>query len=247
MTNTRAPTSAPGANQQQRTATQPTSPLRTRAALKRELLRTIPQGAEKAYLERSAAALTCAQERLSALREERVKLRRAISIRERKLRDWKGKVPRTHEPTQQDVARELERCGEMPLARIGLFDGRCRAITVHAAYARALTGLDGFDKAWLIVAVPCGDDCVDGGACWPRVTVRGKDGQEQWMRVILQLVSVIRCDVKNALVEVEGLDLQGCGAEDAVVIDIKPYLSYCEAWPDDADSDRAASMSLGKS
>lgn len=197
------------------TMTTPPSPsLKTRADLKLELMRTVPPGEESNVLQQVENQLESSRERLAALRTQRVSIMRQISIRERKLSDWKGKIPRTEPPSVAAAMKEMRRLGEVPCHAVGKLraDGY---IVVGRDFARALTGVDGFEKVWLVVQDAEG--VVRTGRCV------GVDEA-----VCLCLVDVVSCDVKKGLLQVSGIHTSD-GTE-VTVLDIKPYLSYCESF-----------------
>lgn len=220
-------------------------PLKTRATLKRELMETIPHGSESAYLAKTEEDLLAAQHRLRDLRDEHVRIMRLISVRERKLRDWKGKVPRATDadPTLADAQVELARAGEMVCHRVASVLGGGRVLKFGAAYAKALDGLGGFAKLWVIMLVPASAaSALACGECVPGVSRATREGSTS-SRLFLNVVDVVTCDVAAGVVEMSGLIAANVesnfGAEaltkmlnDVVVLDVKPYLSYCEAWPE---------------
>lgn len=193
--------------------------LRTRADLKRELCRTIPPGEEQEYLTRVETELSTLQDELSALRTKRASLMRQISVRQRKLVDWKGKVPRTSEASTKSAQEELQRIGSMQCHRIGKLIS-AHEVHVEKAFASALKGVDGFSRIWMVIAAP--RDLLVDGLC------TGCD-------VYLCVVDVKSCSEKTGKIAIEGLRVKGDvnRLQEATVIDIKPYLSYCEAWKED--------------
>lgn len=195
--------------------------LKTRAELKRELCQTIPLGEEQDYLTRVETELGALQDELGALRTERVSLMRQISVRRRKLVDWKGKIPRTGQVSTQNAREELERIGEMSCGRIGKLTS-ADEVQVDKAFASALKGVEGFSKIWLVMTAP--RDVLVDGFC---------TGCE----VYLCVVGVKSCCERSGKIAIEGLRVKEDTSvlEQVSVIDIKPYLSYCEAWKEDGE------------
>lgn len=180
--------------------------MKTRADLKRELSQTIPHGDETAYLSKVEAQLTAARTRLQDLRARRVALSRRISVRERKKQDWKGKIPRREPPTQQLAISELSRLGSMPTHAVACATDR--ALRFETPFRTALTGVNGFQFVWVLLYAHgeeemCHASCV---GC-----------------VMLRLVGVEQCHVKEGLLVVDS------SLPNLPVLDVKPYLSYCEA------------------
>lgn len=163
--------------------------------MKAHLSRTVPQGEEKEYLEEARRELRLAQEEIARLTKERTKLSREISVRQRKLGDWKGKIPRgdIEPPT-----RALQRAGKMPWTCIADLDGS--SITIRKEYKRAIEGLRGFSHIWIVSV--CGEKLGIGAH------------------------AVHSIDEKVGTIVLK--DYSFC--TDGVIVDIKPYLSYCDVW-----------------
>lgn len=204
--------------------------MKTRADLKRELAATVPLGEEESFLASATASLEESRAALQAFRDERVQLKRLISVRERKRQDWKGKVPRgTDPPTVADAHAEVARAGTAPCHRVAdvtlVADGV--HLTFRNEFKRALNGADGFEKIWVVVRAPP-HARFEGGRC---VTGDAEDGQGLY----LWLADVVSADDASGIVHVRGLEFVGDKGRigDMTVVDIKPYLPYCEAWPGD--------------
>lgn len=209
--------------------------MKTRADLKRELDATVPIGEETTYLAAATSALETARAELQALREQRVNLMRQISVRERKRQDWKGKIVRgPNAPAISDAIAEVARAGCAQchcIAGISLAKNHGELwLRFRAAFRRALTGVDGFAKLWVIARV-AGEAPLAHGLC-ASIDNGGPDN----LSVYLWLVDVVAVDVKSGTVQVAGLSFLGSDADlsQIVVLDVKPYLPYCEAWPDSA-------------
>lgn len=199
---------------------------KTRAILKRELSSSIPDGEEASFLASAAAALEESRRQLQKLRAERAALRRQISIRERKRQDWKGKVPRpAGDPGRTEALAELARCGVAScrcVASIQLRNERSQ-LRFFDDFKAALSGLAGFAKLWIVAVAPAWVGVEMGRCC----------GGEERRNVYLWLVDVEAVDVKEGVVQIVGMNFEF--GEDALkeilVLDVKPYLPYCEAWP----------------
>lgn len=181
--------------------------MKTRADLKRELSVSVAPGAEQGFLASATSELESARALLSSLRSSRAEVRRLISIRERKRQDFKGKVPRRAAATRADAAAEVARAGAAPchrVADVARAEGGLE-LRFRAEFKAALGGVGGFERAW-VVAVARG-------------------------QVRLWLVEVRGVDERAGVVRLGG---GGAGLAqergEVAVVDIKPYLPYCEAW-----------------
>lgn len=205
--------------------------MKTRADLKRELIATVAPGEEISYLNSATSALEEARVALQSLRDERVRLKRLISIRERKHQDWKGKIPRGDSaPTRDDAQAEVARAGTAPCHRVadvtvGGNDGTFELV-FRDEFKRGLSGVMGFEKIW-VIAVAKGESLFRGGRCM----VGNREERDQGL--FLWLANVVAVDEKTGIVKIEGVELteDECKVEDIAILDIKPYLPYCEAWP----------------
>lgn len=204
--------------------------MKTRADLKRELAATVPLGEEEAFLASATMSLEKSRATLQAFRDERVQLKRLISVRERKRQDWKGKVPRgTNAPTITDAHAEVARAGAAPCHSVA--DVTLATDGVHLRFQdefkRALNGVDGFEKIWVVALAPPNAK-FEGGQC-----VTGAVGEGQGL--YLWLADVVSADDATGVMHVRGLEFVGDEGRigDVTVVDIKPYLPYCEAWPAD--------------
>lgn len=204
----------------------PPPSMKTRADLKRELAATVPPGQEGAFLVSATSALDEARASLQTLRDERVRLKRLISIRERKHQDWKGKVPRGNAaPTLEDAEAEVARAGAAPchrVADVALAGDGVVEVRFRDEFKRALNGVDGFEKIW-VIALATGQAQFSGGSC-----VAGDEGEGLY----LWLADVVSADEKTGVVRVRGLGFVGDESRvgEVTVVDVKPYLPYCEAW-----------------
>ena len=193
--------------------------MKTRAELKRELNTTIPEGEELTYLSQVETSLSTARSNLNQLRSQRAKLMRQISVRQRKLHDWKGKIPRSEEvPTVADAKRELQRLNRMPAYRIGTVSSDGNSIHVYKTYKRALRGVDGFSHIWIIYI-------YDNSTLDLVSTCMSNSGKHQ---LRLQLCQVRTINEHTGEITLEDTSLPSS----VTVVDIKPYLRYCESWSD---------------
>lgn len=193
-------------------------PVRSRAAFKAELDARTPPGEEHAVTRRAVEELVAAEEALRAAHAEEVRLKRALRERERKLGEHKAKFPRSALPAAAAAEWRLSPAPQRQwsaacagggggaahaVRAIGTLCEGGTCVRLGARYARALRGLDGFDKVWLV---------LDG------------------MR--LRLFDVVRVLEEAGVVAVRLVGGAAHG-EDAAgacrVFDIKPYLAYCEA------------------
>lgn len=199
---------------------------KTRATLKRELSSTIPAGEESSFLASAAAALEESRRQLQTLRAERAAIRRQISVRERKRQDWKGKVPRpAGDPGRTEALAELARCGAASCRRVASIqegNGRLQ-LRFLDSFKAALSGLEGFAKMWIVAIAPVWVEVQEGRCC------AGEGGKS----VYLWLVDVEGFDVKEGVVQIAGMSFEFGGdvMGEILVLDVKPYLPYCEAWP----------------
>lgn len=190
----------------------------TRKQLKAELSKAVPPGAEAAVLAEAEADLLAAQAALAALRKERARNERAISVRERKLADWKGKIPFVGEPSPEAAVVSLQRAGVMPCTPIAdvaqspsaeeRLDAESTRLVFRPDFRRALTGLAGFSHVWLITS-------GEGGVRASAHEVRAID-------------------------ERAGEVIVGGTGVDGVVVDVKPYLAYCDAGVEGSGEDAGA-------
>lgn len=176
----------------------------TRKQLKAELARTVPPGSEAAVLAEAAADLASAQASLASLRRARARNERAISVRERKLADWKGKIPFAGEPCADSAATALRRAGVMPCT------------TVADATALEPGGPDGGSR---LVFRPRFRRALAGLAGFSHVWVitAGEGGVEASAHEV------------RALEERAGVATLAGTLADGDVVDVKPYLAYCDA------------------
>eukprot|EP00178_Gracilaria_changii_P025108 TRINITY_DN766_c0_g1_i1.p2 TRINITY_DN766_c0_g1~~TRINITY_DN766_c0_g1_i1.p2 ORF type:complete len:229 (-),score=35.58 TRINITY_DN766_c0_g1_i1:4531-5217(-) len=190
--------------------------LKTRAELKRELNETLASGEEVDFLNGVEKQLDHFHNQLTELNATRATIMRQISVRERKLSDWKGKIPRTGDVNLREAQRELQRVGRMPCTRIARFRN-AREIVVEKALYNALQGVEGFSKLWLLLLAPTGlrfhASCTDNDLC-------------------LCLVHVHVCDAKSGVLTIDPMQFEGDSnkLDQVSILDMKPYLSYCEAW-----------------
>lgn len=182
----------------------PSSP-KTRKELKALLSQVTPAGEEQGVLEDAERQLKAVQDEIKALTARSIAVGRDISVRERKLADWKGKIARENIPPP---TRALERAGEMEWVSIGNLcehgnDNNNNTLVLHKMYRRSMMGLSGFSHAWLILV---------GRYCKTIRTVAVA------MKKVEEAAGLIIFDNQAQL------DL-----EDFVIVDIKPYLVYCDA------------------
>lgn len=189
----------------------------SRAQLKAELHESIAKGDEEDVLRLHTTRLRGLQQRLEALQKKRARVRREMTIRERKLRDRKGKVPRMHPGDSPQQAREdVADSGVMNGTMVGCVAADGGSLVVHTAFRRALSDVHGFQKLWLVLMAPAHS-------------------------LVLSLVHVVACDTAAGTVVFDSAD----AISDAAVLDIKPYLPYCEAWPASTAETAASSTATG--
>lgn len=201
----------------------------TRGELKKKLLQEVPKGAESAFLKQTTECLQEMQTSLQRLQTQRTELRRLITVRERKLKDWKCKIPRYGPPPSVDSIREsLTKMSTMRACAIG-----CMTPAGHILFAPefrgGLTGLAGFDKAWIVVIAP-ENDVLSCASC---STISACVSTSSDSDPLLLLVDVLACNIGSGVVRISRMcgESQPC-LSGGLVVDVKPYLSYCEAWPD---------------
>jgi hypothetical protein len=222
--------------------------VRTRAVFRREYEEHLAVGGEAKALEEATAGLEAARARLGELRARRVDLVRRTAEHVRKLSDWKGKVPRAlgagipagdaADAASAMPCKAIAVLQAPPPARVddvddggdddgsdddsGGDDGRV-VLHFRSRYVRALEGLERFAKAWVLLRPSPGAEL--GGRSWNSPSLR------------LVLVDVIERRGRSAnnkeFLVVRGGAGQGAAAADALrdaaVVDVKPYLSYCES------------------
>lgn len=217
--------------------------MQSRQALKEHLRRTVPEGAEGEYLREAEEKLRELQAQLQQLQERRGGLRRQITIRERKLVDWKSKIPRAVDvlPPMNEIAEcvstsRAAACHEVArISQVKTEEGVTTAtLSVLTHFKTGLKGLAGFEKAWLVLAI---GEAVHGkmshDASGNASRHMGPDFSPTSSTVSLVLVDVIDCDEREgklgiALVPTSN-DSCGDHSLHGAVIDIKPYINYCDS------------------
>lgn len=223
--------------------------IRTRGDFRHEYEVSLAPGDEARVFEDVSVSLDVARQRLRDLRFRRVDVAKRRSEHLRKLSDWKGKIPRNL--GAPIPSRESCFGTGMPCKAIATFAGPIRSwrgnrsrvgIVFRSKYVRALYGLDLFDKVWLLFTVS--QDGYEEGAIFPRVKGQlgicenlGQQAGSNEKQVHLLLVSLLaRCgrgsnsnDMIIVEAETPGTPLADIVHAHAAVIDVKPYLSYCEA------------------
>ena len=193
--------------------------MKTRAELKRELNNIIPENKELAYLSQVETSLSTARSNLNQLRSQRAKLMRQISVRQRKLHDWKGKIPRSGQvPTVAEAERELRRIHNMPTYRIATVSSKGNSIHVGMTYKRALRGVDGFSHIWVIY--------IYNNTAPELVSACTSNSSNHQLN--LQLCQVRTINEHTGEITLENSFLPSS----VIVVDIKPYLRYCESLSD---------------
>lgn len=206
--------------------------VRTRGWFRREYESSLAPGEEAAALAAVRAERDAAAARLRALRARRVDLARRSAEHVRKLADWKGKVPRALGAAIPDGPGAAG-SGAMPWVAIAEVRRRGEgelALVFVKRFVRGLEGVERFSKIW-VLAVPevaAVAQSVDGGsdACAGRGW-----GNDAFVMVLVDVVGRVGRGVRDKEVVVVR-DGGGDALEQlmgATVIDIKPYLSYCEA------------------
>lgn len=231
--------------------------MQSRQVLKEHLKKTIAGGAEVGYLREAEDELSRLQTELQQLQERRANLRRQITIRERKLLDWKGKIPRAHGalPSVNEVTESVSTMPSAACHEIGRIselnseNGKVLAtLTVASHFRTGIKGLAGFEKAWIVLVskklgrgeLLCGDDKdddKDGVACGVNETkpTRSRSCMPSASGVELILVDIANCDERSGTLIVALIEPSiersygGAAFTEATVIDIKPYLSYCDS------------------
>lgn len=233
----------------------PETGMQSRQVLKEHLKKTIAEGAEVEYLREAEDELSRLQTELQQLQERRANLRRQITIRERKLLDWKGKIPRAHGalPSVVEVAESVSTMPSAACHEIGRIselnseNGKTLATLIVTSHFRTgIKGLAGFEKAWVVLANKKlehgeflhdddNDDDNDSVACGVNEMkpIRGSC-MPSASGVDLVLVDVVNCDECSgtlivALTEPSIGRSYSYSLVEATVIDIKPYLSYCDS------------------
>jgi tRNA (Thr-GGU) A37 N-methylase len=215
----------------------------TRATLRREYEQSIPVGEEAEVFLAAATEVDEAVVRLRDLREIRVGLARRASEHRRKLHDWKGKVPREQGTPAPDAARntqgdmpcvEVARIVRLPRAASSRGDGALRFLP---RYVRALEGVQRFSKVWVVVLSRGDVDVAEATGRQPAVCQHPSLVTTGQLRVNLVLVDVIErrgpSAVDKDLLVINGLNSEAILKQEGetFVVDVKPYLSYCEAFP----------------
>jgi tRNA (Thr-GGU) A37 N-methylase len=226
------------------------STIPTRATLRREYEATVPVGDESALLQSELRVLEDARERLRELRTTRVDLARRAAEHRRKLHDWKGKVPRA---LGAPPPQECPATADMPCVviaelvrptRLGRENGTA-ALRFLPLYVRAMEGIERFEKAWVVLRAV--EDIHLAGARNPSLC----QPEHPESKLHLVLVDVVerrgRSAVDKEILIVNGIDADAVLAQnkDVLVVDIKPYLSYCEAFPDEIASTGLAVEAIG--
>ncbi|KAA8499221.1 hypothetical protein FVE85_6806 [Porphyridium purpureum] len=182
---------------------------------------------------------------LEAAQRRRAELVRLKAERERKLHDPKSKgmslsLPRTGCIAGDDdggAASARAQASAQAMAHVRVCELRvsqdvdtCATLVFRGSYARALHMLDGFSHVWLII-IQQGE--VSGvGACVPEHG-SGHQSRRIWLETARTLCVRHVAARANEPASVE-LNIE-CGSThltgDMVVVDIKPYLAYCDAEP----------------
>jgi tRNA (Thr-GGU) A37 N-methylase len=180
--------------------------------------------------------LDSARVRLGELRSQRVDLARRAAEHRRKLHDWKGKVPRSLGAPPPDAAPDTP---DMPCVEIAQLVEPTRAgrekgtaaFLFLPPYVRAMEGIECFSKAWVILRAPKGVQMT--GACNPSECHPAHGGTTLHLLLVDVAERRGRCMKDKELLIVNGLDAAAVLRQSTAVhvIDIKPYLSYCEAFP----------------
>lgn len=220
----------------------------TRGDFRREYEAHLVPGEEASAFRSLSGSLDGARQRLRALRYRRVEVAKRRSEHVRKLSDWKGKVPRSLGapiPSPKSPGNQY-----MPFKQIATVvkpkrfsrENECfMGLQFRLRFTRALCGLERFDKAWIIVLSNrgfVGGHEADAGDIEEVSGVCHRESTESNQKALhLVLVSIVRkcgsgANASNmVVVRAEDGDLSE-RLLDGVVIDIKPYLSYCEALGD---------------
>lgn len=177
--------------------------MKTRSEMKRELQKHIPNGEEHLFLSTQEKRQEELQEELHRLEERRSTIRRAVTIRERKIRDWKGKIPREGDVPDKKSVRSFVGKNKTSISTvIGEVDHNDPSvINIDQFYAPALTGLTDFEKAWVFFA------------------------PKEEKSASMELVNVISWDRKKLTLRTD----RSSNLSGRKIVDIKPYLPYCEA------------------
>lgn len=125
----------------------------TRAELLSALDAATPAGGERACLSSNEALLRGSRARLDALRARRAMLARLVSVRARKRRDWKSKIPRggVGVPDVRHARGCLSRAGPAPCVTLCLPTSLPAGVALRPCLRPTLAGLAGFSHVWVIV------------------------------------------------------------------------------------------------
>ena len=172
--------------------------------LKAFLSRWTPQGGEEAQLEKARKELEKIEAEVGALWKERTMLQKNICAREQIIDDWKGKIPRDMDILPPKT-KAHERAGNLPWIEIAKWDRKDRVVVVGDEYKRCTKGLEGFSHIWLIYILN-----NDVKAQVFEVD-KMEDGRKIWVS------------------SSKGTSYSKMYEKGVAIIDIKPYLSYCES------------------
>lgn len=227
--------------------------MKSRRELKEYLQNSLPPGSESQYLRENEEKLDRLQTELKGLQEQRAQLRRQITIRERKLLDWKSKIPRVGNtlPAICEVADNTESMSDIMCHDVGqltlsqCFENNRREfiLSIRSQFIPGLKRLADFKKIWLVIFsssqdIPshCGESfktCDDQhcvvlscqGNCFP---INSK--------LSLLLVDLLHCDERTGILRLS--PTLSCPHQSSIspalmgnvtVVDIKPYISYCDS------------------
>lgn len=224
--------------------------VRTRGAFRMEYEETLAAGAEAAALSAANAELDATRAHLRALRARRVDLVRRTAEHVRKLHDWKGKVPRPLGAPVPAGAPAGAPTGMpyTPVAYVKERDARemqggLLSLVFLKPFVRALEGLERFDKAWVLgqpaAAGGNGSAGVHGGD-------EGAGVVRSWCNADFVMVLVDELERRGRSAQNKEVVVVRDGGGDALhellgvaVIDVKPYLSYCEAHEEETEKAEA--------
>jgi len=196
----------------------------SRVLCKKRLEHAVEPGMEAEVAYAANEELQRAVDEVLRLKTRRVEIKQLIAERERKLMDWKSKFPRGQTPKSGGHIDALMRRG-MPcvqICEVALSDNHNQTeLCFRSTFARGLMGLSGFSHVWVISSV----EPRRAGAEYLMAT----DG----CSLRLTLAQIVEVDEARARVRLAGYRLV---QPDEIVVDIKPYIPYCDAWPDAEDT-----------
>ena len=187
--------------------------VKTRAQYKAEWGAQVAAGSERALYRDRVRQLREAEAQCDAAWASEVAAKRRWHERARKAADYKSKLRADGQALPPAAQHWLRPLGQRTVQRVG--DGWQVRLRLQRPYARALRGIDAFDRVWLLE--------------WRRVCEAEPHG-----RLTLRLHSLERVERRHD--DDVCLVLRACRANQACaddtevqVVDIKPYLPYADS------------------